>query len=71
MRMVKGPMELLKGYKLHQVMDKFKALHSRSVRNLIESFKHHEVIEGTFFTIWFSRPIDNGYDYIQDKFSPR
>jgi hypothetical protein len=60
MRMVKGPMELLKGHKLHQIMDKFEALCSRSVRNLIASFKHHQIIEYMFFTIWFSSPIDNG-----------
>ncbi len=36
-----GPMEFLKGTKLHQVMDKFTTLCSPNVRNLVALFKHH------------------------------
>jgi hypothetical protein len=36
----KGPVEVLKGHKLHQVMDKFIALSSPNIQNLIASFKH-------------------------------
>jgi len=36
-----GPMEFLKGDKLHQVMDKFTTLCSPNVRKLMVLFKHH------------------------------
>jgi hypothetical protein len=34
------PVEVFKGDKLHQMMDKFLALYFPNVRNLIASFKH-------------------------------
>jgi hypothetical protein len=37
----KGPVEVLKGNKLHQVMDKFIILSSPNVQNFVASFKHH------------------------------
>jgi hypothetical protein len=36
----KRPVEVMKGKKLHQVMDKFMTLSSPNVRNLVASFKH-------------------------------
>jgi len=47
-----GPMEVLKGDKLHQVMDKFIALSSFNIWNLIVSFKHQK---GMFIIFLFSR----------------
>jgi len=36
-----GPMEVLKGNKLHQVMDKFMTLCCPNIKNLEALFKHH------------------------------
>jgi fructose-1-phosphate kinase PfkB-like protein len=36
-----GPVEVLKGNKLHQVMDKFMTLCCPNIRNLEALFKHH------------------------------
>jgi hypothetical protein len=47
-----GPMEVLKGDKLHQVMDKFIALSSSNIWNLIISFKHQKAM---FLTLLLSR----------------
>jgi hypothetical protein len=44
----KGPMEVLKDDKLHQVMDKFIALSSPNIWNLIVYFKHQKVMFITF-----------------------
>jgi hypothetical protein len=46
----KGPMEVLKRKKLHQVMDKFITLFSFNVWNLITCFKHWPGNKGTFLT---------------------
>jgi hypothetical protein len=46
-----GPMEFLKGDKLHQVMDKFTTLCSFNIRNLMALFKHHSDNEGYINTI--------------------
>jgi hypothetical protein len=35
-----GSMEVLKGKKLHQMMDKFVTLFSPNIQNLVASFKH-------------------------------
>jgi hypothetical protein len=48
----KGLMEVLKGANLHQVMDKFIALSSFNIWNLIVSFKHQK---GMFLTFLLSR----------------
>ncbi len=41
-----GPMEFLKGDKLHQVMDKFTTLCSSNIGNLVALFKHHSNNKG-------------------------
>jgi hypothetical protein len=43
-----GPMELLKGEKLNQMLLKFAPLCSPSIRNLIVSLKHHFNNLGSF-----------------------
>jgi hypothetical protein len=41
-----GLVEVLKGTKLHQVVDKFTTLCSPNVRNLVALFKHHSNNKG-------------------------
>jgi hypothetical protein len=65
-----GPMELLNGDKLVQVMDKFTTLCSPNARNLVAFFKHWLCIVGYIYSI-FSFKAGSGYDYIQDSCFPR
>jgi hypothetical protein len=61
-----GPMELLKGDKLHQVMDKFTTLCSPNVKNLMASFKHLLIARGFIDNILILKS-KSPYDYIQDS----
>jgi hypothetical protein len=50
-----GLMEVLKGDKLHLMMDKFIALSSPNVYNLVASFEHWQGIEGMFLAFSLSK----------------
>jgi hypothetical protein len=62
-----GLVEVHKGDKLCQVMDKFIALSSLNVWNVIASFMHRPGNKGYVFSI-FSLKVNNGYYYIQDNY---
>ncbi len=61
---VDGSMELLKGDKLCQVMDKFTTLCSSNVNNLFASFRHPLGNRGYISSILVLKA-NCGYDYIQ------
>jgi len=58
-----GLVEVLKGDKLRQVMDKFLALSSPNVRNLVTSFKHRPRNKRYVYNILVLK-VNNGYYYI-------
>ncbi len=60
-------MEVHKGDKLRQMMDKFIALSSPNVWNLIASFTHRPRNRGYVSSI-FALKVNNGYYYIQDNY---
>ncbi len=60
-------MEVHKGDKLHQVMDKFITLFSPNVWNLIASFTHRLGNRGYVSSI-FALKVNNGHYYIQDNY---
>jgi len=60
----KGLVEVLKGKKLQQMMDKFITLFSPNVQNLVASFKHRSWNKGYISSI-LAFKANNGYDYIQ------
>jgi hypothetical protein len=62
--------EILKGKKLHQVMDKFITLFSPNVRNLDASFKHQLGNIAYVFNILVLK-VNNGYCFILDGCFPR
>jgi len=60
----KGLVEVLKGKKLQQMMDKFITLFLPNVQNLVASFKHWSWNKGYISSI-LAFKANNGYDYIQ------
>jgi hypothetical protein len=62
-----GPVEVLKGEKLCQMMDKFITLFSSNIRNLVASFKHWPRNRGYVSSI-FAFKANSGYYFIQDHF---
>ncbi len=63
----KGLVEVLKGEKLHQVMDKFIALFLPNVWNLVASFKHRPRNRRYVSNI-LAFKTNSGSDHIQDFF---
>jgi len=61
----KGPLEVFKGKKLRQVMDKFIALFSLNVKILVASFKHRLGNRGYISSI-FAFKAHSGYCFIQE-----
>jgi hypothetical protein len=64
-----GSTKLLKGEKLHQVMDKFLTFYSFNVRNLVASFKHCPSNK-RYISNYLAFKANSGYDYIQDSCFP-
>ncbi len=62
--------EVLKGDKLHKMMNKFVALFSSNVRNLVASFKHWPRKRKYISSILVLKG-NIGYDYIQNNCFPR
>ncbi len=62
--------EVMKGKKLHQVMDKFITLSSSDVWNLVTSFKHWLGNRGYICNILILKA-NNVYYFIQDSCFPR
>jgi hypothetical protein len=62
----KGLVEVLKGKKLHQMMDKFITLFSPNVQNSVASFKHRSWNKRYISSI-LNFKANNGYDYIQNN----
>ncbi len=62
--------EVLKGSKLHKVMNKFISLFSSNVRNLVGSFKHW-LGKRRYVSSILAFKTNVGYDYIQDSYFPR
>lgn len=60
-------MEVHKGDKLRQVMDKFITLSSSNVWNLIASFTHR-LRNRRYVSSIFTLKVNNGYYYIQDNY---
>ncbi len=61
-----GPMEVLKGNELCQVMDKFITLSSPNIWNLIASFKH-QLGNKRYISSIFALKVNNDYCFIQDS----
>jgi hypothetical protein len=65
-----GLVEVLKGDKLHQVMDKFIVLSSPNICNLVASFKH-QPRNKRYVTNIFILKAKNGYCFNHDNCFPR
>jgi len=65
-----GPMEFLKGDKLHQVMDKFTTLCFPNIRNLVTLFKHH-LDNKRYIDNILALKFRSVYDYIHDNSFPK
>ncbi len=61
-----GLVEVLKGDKLHQVMDKFIVLLFPIVHNLVASFKHRPWNKSYVSSI-YALKVNSDYCYIQDS----
>jgi len=61
-----GPMEVLKGNELCQVMDKFITLSSPNIWNLIASFKYR-LGNKRYISGIFALKVNNDYCFIQDS----
>ncbi len=64
-----NPMELLRGDKLNEMMDKFIEFCSFNIKNLISSLKHCPKSQDCLSNI-MSFKYKIGYDYIQDNYFP-
>jgi hypothetical protein len=62
-----GLVEVFKGEKLRQMIDKFITLFSPNIQNLVASFKHQSWNKRYISSIFVFKA-NNGYDYVQDNF---